>query len=142
MATVTIDGFDELMQALQHLPDHLVEKATTIVSDAADRMLTEATSGYPSGALQAGMVKTEQAMGRYGVGYQVKNRAPHAWWYEHGTETRHTAKGADRGAMYGGPKSPPGHVFIPAAERARPQMYRDLMAMLEAEGFEVTGSAT
>jgi hypothetical protein len=137
-------GLDELALILMALPEHLVEQATAIVGRAADRMMAETAAGYPSGGtgnLRKGLTKTEEAVGRFGVAYQVKNKAPHAWWFEHGTQTRHTASGAKRGVMFGkqegltGPRTPPGHVFIPTAARVRAAMYRELREMLVAEGL-------
>ena len=74
-------------------------------------------------------------MGAYGVGVVVTNTSPHAWMFENGTQVRHTRIGANRGAM------PPGHVFIPEAERQRRQMFGAFKDMLEREGLVVTGDA-
>jgi hypothetical protein len=65
----------------------------------------------------------------------VVNRSPHAWMFENGTQARHTAIGANRGAM------PPGHVFIRIAIIKRKQMYAQLRGLLERHGLKVTGHA-
>jgi hypothetical protein len=55
--------------------------------------------------------------------------------FENGTQARHTALGASRGAM------PPGHVFIPVAAAERRAMYKDLAQVVADEGLEVSGDA-
>jgi hypothetical protein len=146
MATLEFVGLDELMLGLVALPDQLVGEATAILRAAADGMMAEAAAAYPvrTGNLRWGLKKTELSLGRYGVAYQVANTAPHAWIFENGTEARHVAVlppwpaanfGPDRGRM------PPGHVFIPAAERHRAQMYRNLSAMVERESQRAAHAA-
>jgi len=145
MASVTWTGLDELEQALRTLPDRLTGEAQGIVRAAADEALATIASDYAghviSGNLQRGLKRQEQSAGRYGVAYRIVSASPHAWWFEHGTMARHTAKGASRGAMWGGPR-PAGHVVVPTAIRVRTQMNRHLVAMLEREGLLVTGSVT
>jgi hypothetical protein len=145
MASVTWTGMDDLMTALRTLPEHLTDEAQGIVRAAADETLSTIASAYAghviSGNLQRGLKRQEQAAGRYGVAYRVVSASPHAWWFEHGTMARHTATGASRGAMWGGPR-PAGHVVVPTAVRVRTQMNRHLVNMLEREGLLVTGSVT
>lgn len=119
------------------LPEHLTDEASSIVDDAGERAMAESFQGYKrrSGNLRLGLKKEAKFIGRYGTAVVVKNTAKHAWMYENGTQTRQTRLGANRGAM------PPAHTFIPAAERSRAQMYRELAAMLEREGFLVSGHA-
>jgi hypothetical protein len=133
MATVLWTGFDELRQQLRELPEHLAGEAGTIVNEATDSFMTTTAAAYPkrSGNLSRGLRKLQKSSGRFGVVYQVKNVAPHAWIFENGTQVRHTAIGANRGAM------PPGHIFVPNAIRTRAQMYQRLAAMLEREGLIV-----
>lgn len=137
MAEVIWSGVDELLEQLRDLPDHLAAEAGSIVQGAADNAMSAMAAAYAqhvvSGKLERSLKKTEQAIGRYGVAYQVKNTAPHAWMYENGTIARHNKKGANRGA------APPRHAFVPNAERSRAAMYQQLRAMLEREGFTVTG---
>jgi hypothetical protein len=143
MAAVTWNGLDELRAALRALPEHLAGEAQSIVKAAADDAMATMSAAYAghvvSGNLQRGLKMKELAVGRYGVGYQVRNTSPHAWWYENGTEVRHTSKGVSRGKMF--KSRPPGHVMLPTAIRRRALMYRALAAMLEREGFLVSGSA-
>jgi hypothetical protein len=134
MARVTWTGLDELMTALKNLPEHLAEEATTIVASAAQDVEATTEAAYV-GSLQRGVKITEKAIGRYGVAYQVRSMSWLAWIYENGSVARHTVNGVSRGAM------PPKHVLIPAAERRRPQMYRELKDMLVREGLVVSGDA-
>jgi len=137
MATVLWTGFDELLTALRNMPEHLASEAGTIVNAAADAFMADLATAYPkhTGNLSRGLRKVQKSGGRFGAIYQVKNVATHAWWFENGTQVRHTKLGANRGAM------PPGHLFIPYAERHRAQMWRHLADMVEREGFLVTGRA-
>lgn len=132
---LVIDGLDDLRRALQRLPDDLTDEASRIVTDAAELAKAAIVQGYPirSGSLRNHVTLSHFSGGRYSAGALVKNTAPHAWIFENGTQARHTAIGADRGAM------PPGHVFIPAAVRHRRGMYAQLRAMLERHGLQVTG---
>ena len=148
MASVQFVGLNELILALMALPEELTARAGGIVEDAADAVMAEAAGGYAqhrhTGNLAKGLVKVEQSVGRFGVAYQVQNNATHSWWFEHGTETRRTKKNVPRGAMFEKhprPQSAPGNVFIPAAERARLRMFRELMQMVEDAGLTVTSSA-
>jgi hypothetical protein len=137
MAAVLWTGFDELLTQLRNLPERLAGEAGTIVNDTTDRFMTTTAAAYPkrSGNLSRGLRKLQKSSGRFGVIYQVQNVAPHAGIFENGTQVRHTAIGANRGAM------PPGHIFVPNAIRARAQMYQRLADMLEREGLLVTGRA-
>ena len=134
MASVTWTGLQELMTALQNLPEHLTDEATTIVARAAEEVETTVTEAYV-GSLKRGVKRTEKAIGRYGVAYQVRSMSPLAWMYENGTVARHTRTGISRGA------APPKHIMIPAAERRRAQMYRELKSLLVREGLLVSGDA-
>jgi hypothetical protein len=135
MASVTWTGLTELIKALQELPDRLTEEAKAIVASAADDVQAAVTAEYHrvSGELRRGVKKIEQSAGRYGVAYQVRSTAYHAWMIENGTVARHTRKGVVRGIQ------PPQHIMIPAAVRRRVRMYRELKGMLLREGLIVSG---
>ena len=81
MASVQFVGLNELILALMALPEELTVRAGGIVEDAADAVMAEAAGGYAkhqhTGNLAKGLVKVEQSVGRFGVGYQVQNNAPH-----------------------------------------------------------------
>ncbi len=117
------DGLEEFRAQLRALPAELAAEA-------------EIDAAYPerAGALRKGLtVKHETSA--FGATAIVRNTAPHAEEFENGTQARHTALGANRGAM------PPGHVFVPIITRHRRAMYQALGAMLTRVGFVVSGSA-
>lgn len=132
-ASFTFDGLEELKQALRNLPKELAEEASTIVqASGRDAM---ANMNYPerSGNLKGKLKMEATSEGPYGAGVVVKNTDPIAYVFENGSQARHTAIGANRGAM------PPGHVFVPAITRARRVMYEKLKALLVEHGLTVTG---
>ena len=136
-STVRWEGLDALRTALRRLPDDLADEASAIVLGAATAAEGEAHSAYPerTGDLRSGLDVIPSATGRYGVGAILLNRAHHAHLFENGTQARHTAIGANRGAM------PPGHVFVPIVIRQRRAMYERLKALLVRHGIEVSGDA-
>jgi len=94
----------------------------------------------PTGNLARGLsVTNEPGALRYGTRAVVRNRAPHAWWAEHGTQVRknYSRKDANRGAM---PPLEPNGIFIPIAQRHRREMVRALVAIVERHGLTVTGT--
>ena len=135
MATVLWTGFDELIEQLRRLPEHLTAEGGAIVNAASDAFMADVEAAYPkrTGNLARGLRKLNKTSGRFGVVYQVKNVAKHAWLFENGSQTRRSRAGNPS-------PMPPGHIFVPAAVRHRAQMYRNLAAMLEREGLLVTGS--
>lgn len=145
---LVLDGIAELRDALRKLPHELKAEAQDVVLGTADSAATDIRVGYRRGSLQRkgeGNVRTgnlekgvsvrKDEASTFGAGAIVISRSPHAWMFENGTQARHTAIGANRGAM------PPGHVFIPIVIRKRKQMYEKLRGLLERHGLKVTGSA-
>lgn len=106
--------------------------AATVTANATVR---EIKAGYKvrSGKLRDHVTQETVAAGQYGVGIRITNTSKLASLYEDGTQARHTAIGANRGAM------PPAHVFRPPMIRNRRRMYDDLKAMLVNHGLTVTG---
>lgn len=138
---IVFDGLTELREALRTLPADLTGEASHIVEAAANGAATDIKRDYQaklkhegSGHLVAGVTVTHFESGRFSAGAIVKNTAKHAWMFENGTQARHTAIGANRGAM------PPGHVFIPVAVRARKAMYTQLADLMTRHGLLVSGS--
>ena len=130
-------GLDELRAALRALPAELRGAADLIVTEAAEGARAEMVRGYPerSGHLRDHVAVTRTTQGQYGTGALVRNTSPHAWWFEHGTQARHTALGANRGPM-------PAHpIFVPAMQRHRAAMYRRFAVLLESHGLAVSGDA-
>lgn len=112
----------------------------TTVEDAA----TEARGAYPSRAASLGNFIRTRVVGswtlRSASGAQIRgvvqNRSPLSHLYEYGTVARHTAIGADKGAESAHA------VFEPIMIDHRRQMVTELIALLERQGFQVTGSPT
>jgi hypothetical protein len=142
---LTIEGLTELRAALRKLPQELAEEAGSVVLGAAQAAAAEMAGQYANhvytGNLARGLsVTNEPGALRYGIRAVVRNRAPHAWWAEHGTVVRknYTRKQANRGAM---PPLEPNGIFIPIAQRHRRDMVRALIAIVERHGLVVTGTA-
>jgi len=135
--TLKWDGLDEFKADLEKLPEGLTTDSDPIVSSAANGAAADIRAGYPTrtGNLKKNVFVSRLDKGKDFRGYIVKNTAPHAFIFENGTQARHTAIGANRGAM------PPGHVFVPAVIRRRRQMYEQLKALLVRYGLVVSGDA-
>lgn len=130
-------GLEELRAELRRLPAELTGEASHIVEGAANAAAADIKAAYPvrTGNLRDGLTVTHFDQGRFSAGAIVKNKAKHAYIFEIGTQTRHTAIGANRGSM------PPGRVFIPRVIRARRRMYELLKALLVRKGLLVSGDA-
>jgi hypothetical protein len=134
--TLEIRGLEDLKAALRHLPAALASAATPIVIGAAQAARADIVAQYPQGPtgnLKQGVRVELKAANAAGVIAIVKSTARHAWIYEHGTQTRQTTLGANRGRM----PAPPAPVFIPTMMRTRRAMYAQLGALLEAQGLTV-----
>lgn len=136
-SSLKFEGLDELRKQLQNLPGELTSEASNEVQGAANGAASEMKRSYPvhEGKLRDGVSVQPVNAGRFGAGVIVKNTAKHAVIFENGTQVRQNRAGANRGAM------PPGHVFVPAAIRARRLMYERLKAMVARAGFRVTSDA-
>lgn len=138
-AQLKFAGLEDLKRELRNLPEALRAEALTYVHEATDGSAAELKVAYPErtygrsdrrGSLKHG-VRVEYPSSLVAVG-KVKT-APHAHLYEFGTQLRHTARGANRGA------EPPHPTAIPIYTRHRRQMYEQLLAMLGRQGFQVRG---
>jgi hypothetical protein len=132
--SLKFQGLEELRAALRNLPAELTAEATRIVEGAANGAAADIKRNYPvrTGHLRDHLTVTHYDQGKFSTGAIVKNTSPHAWMFENGTQARHTAIGANRGAM------PPGHVFIPRITRARRLMWTQLKELLTRKGLLVT----
>ena len=131
---VTWAGFDELETQLRQMPTDLTGEAAHLIEGAWNGAAADIKAGYPSRA--SGLrdkVTVEHRHDAFGAKSIIRNTSPRALWFEEGTQVRHTALGANRGA------EKPGHVFYPAARRARRKGMQDLKALLERKGLTVTG---
>lgn len=138
---IRFDGMAELKAALRNLPKRLTEEATNIVEHTAQQMKDDVQAGYRSKVKQevtgnlVDRVVISRQSGGFVTGAVVKNNAPHAYIFEHGTQVRQTDLGYNRGRM------PPGRVWIPIAVRSRREMLTALVSMVERNGLTVTGNA-
>ena len=128
-----LDGLDDLRAQLRSLPQELANDASAIVLEEAGDAKSELVAAYErvrvTGALAEGVV-LQQTPGRFKAGARVLSAAPHAALYEYGTQARHTAIGANRGAMPAKPTA------VPIFQRRRRQMYARLKAMLTTHGLK------
>lgn len=136
-ASVRWEGLEELREELKHLPQDLADDASDIVVGAAQAAVNEIVDAYPerTGNLRRHVYVALRAAGRFSAAAIVKNTAKHAWLFENGSQARHTALGANRGAM------PAGHVFLPIVIRWRRIMYEQLKSLLVRHGAVVSGDA-
>ena len=132
--SLRIDGLDEELAELTALPTTLRDNARPTVSSAADQAEAAIRGAYPvvSGALREGL-RQEPIETPFGYKVRLINDAPHAVWYEYGTELRQTSLGYNRGRM------PAAKVFVPEVMRDRREMIDDLIPVVEAEGLTVRG---
>lgn len=129
------DGLAELRQALRNLPAELTAEAANLIEGEANAAALAIRRGYPlgeTGNLVEGVIVTHFEKSKVSTGAIVKNTAKHAYIFEHGTQVRRNAKGANRGAM------PPGRVFIPRMQEARRRVHSGLRLILQRAGLAVT----
>lgn len=136
--SVEWDGLDELRQALRDCPGEFATEGGNIVEAATNAAVVAIKAGYGDKAELRDKTSGTVERNRYGALGTVRSASPLAWIFENGTQVRHTALGANRGAI-----QPPGHVVVPVAQRERRRMREDLKAMVEGHklGFEVVGDA-
>jgi hypothetical protein len=143
MASVTIDGLDELIAQLRDLPADLTAEASNIVVGAANGAEADIRAEYPPGTLRESLsIVKRDTGGPFAAGVTLKNTSKVAFWWDNGTEARHyfTASGArhDTGAMWG--RKPAPHTFVRNSIKARRLMYGQLATMLVRNGLVVSGS--
>jgi hypothetical protein len=124
-AKIEMKGLQELRDELRRLPADLTDEATHIVQTHAESAKQEIEAAYPTwtGHLKAGLT-ISRVQATFTTAAILRNRAKHAYIYEHGSEMRHTDSGAARGRM------PPGHVFLPISGRWRALMIWDLIRLV------------
>jgi HK97 gp10 family phage protein len=140
-ATFVIDGLTELTEQLAQLPAALQAEARAITLQRANRAAARMREAYPQRTGDGNKslrnrlkVTTEES--NVSASAIVKNTSPLAAIFEFGTQARHNALGANRGAM------PAGHVFIRIASEERRAMYNeDFRELLERAGLVVEGAA-
>jgi hypothetical protein len=143
--------FEELKQALAHMPERLAAEADKIVESHANGAAVAVRRVYGqhrvTGYLQNHVFVTQFLKGKFMAGHHVRNTSPHAWLFDNGTQARHytgTDKrgrvfiNAARGAMWGGPGRGQ-HVFVNTMSKFRRAMYLELRGLLERAGLLVSG---
>jgi hypothetical protein len=127
-------GLDEYMAELRAFPLALTAEGNGIAKDTADAAASEVRAAYPkrTGNLRKGVrVRKKYRRETLRASYEVRNTAPHAYIYEHGTRARHTRYGADRGSM------PAGNVFIRITERHWREFVERIKDLLRERGGKV-----
>lgn len=131
-------GLEELRAQLRRLPADLRDEAAGIMLDEVEWAEEGIEAAYPvgpTGNLKAGLQIMRKQISAFGAGYVLINRAPHAWLYEHGSQTRKTG-------WFGSANPQPARpTFIPRVMRARRRMYDRLKGMLQRHGLHVIGDA-
>lgn len=151
-------GLEELRRLLRQLPPELTGEGGAIVHAAARGAFQEIYERYPVGpgtkkrlggtlrrglSLSIGHARRGESVGKgaeFGASAVIKNRAPHAWIFENGTQVRRvSAKVPGRAGNFGVTRGsmPPGRVFVPAVIRHRNRMNEQLKALLRSKGFQV-----
>jgi len=137
---VEVTGLEELLKAMGDAPAEIKADGMMIVRETTEGAAAEIRGNYPEASHTAGGTGTLRA--RVNTSYPsstvlvgiVRSQAPHAYIYEHGTGTRQTGKGYNRGVM------PPHRVTPAIAVRWRARMYARLGDLLRRTGlFEVSG---
>jgi hypothetical protein len=131
------NGLEELKAALRTLPAELTNEGGVITQQHAYAGAAAVRAEYEkhrrAGELADHVTVQSLAGGPLGVGLVVKSAGKDAWLFEHGSQARHTAIGANRGSM---PATP---TFIPIMMRFRRAMYLALADLLRRHGLVVTG---
>jgi hypothetical protein len=130
-------GVQELIAQFATLAPDLTTTSAPIVELSARVAKDTIYTGYPTrtGNLKKGLavvVKTEATRTQA----TVVNKAPHAWLYERGSETRHSATHDNLGRM------PPNPLFSSTMMRTRRALYTALVPhLVDQFGLTVTGVA-
>jgi len=135
----TIDGLDALRAELRKLPAELTAEAGHLIEGKAADAAVAVRAGYgahrDSGNLQDHVVVVKRAAGRFGVAFEVRSTARHAYIFDNGSEARHYI--TQNGVRHLTGKMPPRPVFIPALVHARHRMYEGLRGVLTRAGLQV-----
>jgi hypothetical protein len=126
-----VEGLEEFRLFLVALPTELMNQADIIVGGAANDARDDLAAAYPIDTkLASGLIVRGSAAN--GIASRLlTNTLTESVYYEYGTELRHTTLGFNRG------KEPPHPVFWPIVNRRRLEMYRELIALVVTNGFDV-----
>lgn len=151
-ARLKIDGLEDLRRGLQALPSELQSDAEAAVRSAADataehvrRVYESARSSTSTYTIKGGIKKSRKHLADSVVvttrgaktgaaAARVKVTAPHAHWFEFGTQERAWAGGKSTGAM------PARATLVPKATAERREMVSELIDVVRRAGLEVRGA--
>lgn len=140
---VTWQGLLDLEIDLRHLPADLAAEAADLVQQTAERTQRALVQAYPrgkTGGLRQG-VSLVVKRSPFGIYTQLRSRAPHAHFYEFGTEPRRYVTRRGRVHRTGAMRTPAargleGLVAVTLRERA--PLRAALAALLTRAGFRVS----
>ncbi len=139
--SVEWDGLEEFKAQLRSLPSDLAGEAGHIVEASVNAAETAIKAGYDGRKELVDHVSSDIVETAFGAEGIVRNTSKLAWIYENGTQARHYI--TRRGVTHLTGSMPPGHVFIPNAQRERRRMYEELKDMIARHPLapEVSGDA-
>ena len=133
---------EELKDALRTMPQTFATEGDHRAEEAAAGAAVAVRQAYARHWVTGALAK-RVTVGRYrkgrARGWIVKSTAPHAWMFEHGTQTRQYVTKAGATHLTGAMPAHP--TFEPTMPRYRKPMYRALIDMLKRAGLLVTGDA-
>lgn len=139
---LVFSGIEELKAQLRALPAALADEASVIVQEHAQTAAAAVRAVYAShrftGYLADHVLVEINAFGRFGVGVVVRNKSPHAWWFDHGTQARHYV--TVNGVTHVLGRMPARPTFIPTMMRFRRAMYLALAELLRRHGLVAIGT--
>ena len=130
-AVVVWEGLEAYRAVLAQFPEMLTGEAANLVEGEANGVAVEIKAAYP---VRTGTLRDKVSVthippgGRLRAAAVIKNTAKQAAVFERGSQARHTAIGANRGAM------PPGRVFIPRVVKRRRRLTDLLMDLVRRQG--------
>jgi len=145
---LTLEGLDDLKEALKQLPTELTHEGTAIVHAHATEAARQIEASYPSsgtGNLKSHVVIDFESSEVHGLA-RVRSTAKHAWIFEHGTAQRAwNGSNTKRKRPWSGARKNTGTMpahkdtasFVDIAVRRRALMTNALIELVERAGFTV-----
>lgn len=155
MSGVKVDDFEawaNFRRTLERMPEEVARIADGIIADEAKAAAAEMRQEYRDVMVApeetGNLVNGVQVLQVGPLHWKVRSVAPHAHLWEYGTDPRRAPSGANRGRMFGAQGDAPQlggrparPVLVPVGMRRRRQMVKRLVALMERQGFTVTGDA-
>lgn len=143
-AEFAFNGLEEFKEEVMALPQNLADAAQDIANEFAKDAANELKTAYPRGpgnrkkGYRGGnLIKGvkyrsgKKKKGKLVAQAYVRNEAPHAWLYDHGTKTRQTKLGRDRGDM------PATHLFERITMRYQLNLQDEWVSLQQQYGLKV-----